>query len=108
MQELKLTYPYYDIYQLISHIYNSLIWIQSLILCIFGYRKQKKRTFIFGLSATAALFLLLDIYDIVIGAITLLFTIDQKYIVHILDFIHNIFHKKKKDDKDNKENKENM
>ena len=84
------------------------VQIISLILCIFGYRKQKKRTFIFGLSATAALFLLLDIYDIVIGAITLLFTIDQKYIVHILDFIHNIFHKKKKDDKDNKENKENM
>lgn len=72
------------------------VQILSLILCIFGYRKQKKRTFIFGLTATAALFLLLDIYDIIIGSITLLFTVDQTYIVHMIDFIHKIFHKEKK------------
>lgn len=72
------------------------VQIVSLVLCIFGYRKQKKKTFVFGLTATAALFLLLDLYDIIIGSITLLFTVDQTYIVHFLDFIHKLFHKEKK------------
>ena len=81
-------------YQHNLDIYNRFIalivflQIFFLILSIFGYRKRKKITRFYGLCATGCLFLLMNLPDIIIGAINLFFTIDQTYIVKFLAFFH--------------------
>ena len=77
---------------------SLLVFIQviSLVICTVGYKLKSKITKFVGLLASFALFFLLDLPDIIIGIINLLFTIDQTYIVKILEFFNNLIHKKKK------------
>ena len=72
------------------------IQLLSLFICMIAYRLKSKSTKYFGLIASAALFFLFDLADIIIGIINLLFTVDQTYIVKILELFNKIIHKKKK------------
>ena len=76
---------------------SLLIFIQifTLVICWIGYRIKFKPTKYIGLIASASLFFLFDLADIIIGVLNLLLTIDQGYIVSIFDFIHKLFKKKK-------------
>ena len=76
---------------------SLLIFIQvfSLVICWIGYRIKFKPTKYIGLLASASLFFLFDLADIIIGVLNLLLTIDQGYLVSIFQFIQKLFKKRK-------------
>lgn len=56
-----------------------------IILSIIGYNRRNDKTKYIGILASASLFFMFDIYDIVLGALNLFFTIDQGYILKLID-----------------------
>ena len=75
-----------------------LIMFQSagFILTMLGYMQKWSKTKYFGLMASVASFFLFDLIDLIVGAINLLFTIDQSYILKTVDFFKKLFEKLKK------------
>ena len=55
------------------------------ILAIIGYSKKSDKAKYYGLGASACLFFAFNIIDIIIGVINLFFTIDQGYILSVIN-----------------------
>ena len=75
-----------------------LIMFQSagFICTMLGYMLKWPKTKYFGLLASVASFFLFDLIDLIVGAINLLFTVDQSYILKTVEFFKKIFQKLKK------------
>lgn len=69
---------------------NSLLFllmiaqIVSLFLCIPAYKKNSPKFKIFGLVAAGSSFLMLNLVDLIIGALNLIFIVDQTLIVSLM------------------------
>ena len=59
--------------------------ILLLIGTLIGYIQKKEYSKYLGIGATVALVMMFNIIDIIIGVINFLFTVDQGYIVSILN-----------------------
>ena len=59
--------------------------IVLLIITLVGYNKKLNSSKYFGLASSIALIFMFELPDIIIGIINLFFTIDQGYILKILD-----------------------
>ena len=66
-----------------------LVQIGGLIVSIVGYSQKMTKTKYFSLAASVASIFMFDLVDIIIGVLNLLFTIDQNYVVQIIDFLKN-------------------
>ncbi len=62
-----------------------ILQVGLLVLSLLGYLKKNSKTKYIGIAASAALFFMFDLFDIVIGVFNLFFTIDQGYILKIID-----------------------
>lgn len=67
------------------NILLMILQVVLIILSIVGYLKKSDRTKYIGVMASASLFFMFDIFDIILGAINLFFTIDQGYILKLID-----------------------
>ena len=73
-------------------------WIQLLIMVqlispiitIIGYRLKRPNAKYCGIATTIASFFFFDIFDIIIGAFNLFFTVDHKYIIVFMEFVNNV------------------
>lgn len=72
-----------------------LIFVQiiGLFLSIHAYKKNDSKFKIFGLITSAASFLMLDLVDIIIGSLNLIFIVDQTMIVTLMKAIGDAYNK---------------
>lgn len=61
-----------------------LVQIVLLSMTIVGYKSQNKNTKYIGIVASLALIFMFNIFDIILGILNLLFTIDQGYILGMI------------------------
>lgn len=69
--------------------------ILLLILTIYGYSKKLPATKYFGLVASILLVLTLNIFDVILGILYFLFSVDQGYFVSFFSFCRKIISKEK-------------
>lgn len=62
-----------------------ILQVVLIILSIIGYIKKSSKTKYIGIAASASLFFMFDFFDLILGALNLFFTIDQGYILKIID-----------------------
>ena len=72
----------------------TIVQIALLGVSIYGYIYKKSFAKYLSLIASVVIVLTLDIYDIIIGVLYFLFSIDQNYFVKVIDLIKNLFKKK--------------
>lgn len=68
--------------------------IGLLFASIFGYAKQKENTKFLGIGAGLSLLLMFDIYDIIIGVLYSIFSIDEGYYIKLINFVKSLTTKK--------------
>lgn len=73
----------------------SIAQIGSLGFVIYGYNKKISYTKYIGIIASILIVLTLDVFDIIIGVLYFLFSIDQNYFIKVINFIKSIINKKK-------------
>lgn len=73
----------------------SIAQIGSLGFVIYGYNKKISYTKYIGIIASILIVLTLDVFDIIIGFLYFLFSIDQNYFIKVINFIKSIINKKK-------------
>lgn len=72
----------------------SLAQVGSLGFVIYGYNKKIPYTKYVGLIASVLIILTLDVYDIVIGILYFLFSVDQSYFIKFINLIKGLMNKK--------------
>ena len=72
----------------------SLAQILALVFVIYGYNKKIIYTKYIGIIASILIILTLDIFDIIIGILYFIFSVDQNYFVKCIGFIKNLINKK--------------
>ena len=65
----------------------SITQIGLLVFCIFGYLKKLSFTKYISIIASVFMVLTLDIYDIIIGILYFLFSIDQSYFTKLINIV---------------------
>ena len=73
----------------------SITQIGLLVFCIYGYQRKLPFTKYISLIVSILIILTLDIYDIIIGILYFLFSIDQNYFIKAISFIKNLLKKGK-------------
>ncbi len=76
-------------------IFLAFLQILLLVLTIYGYVKKLSFTKYLGLIVSVLLVLTLNLWDIIIGILYFLFSVDQGYFVSFLSFCKNVVSKKK-------------
>lgn len=79
----------------ILDILLSVSQISLLAFCIYGYQKKISFTKYISLIASVLMVLTLDIYDIIIGILYFIFSVDQSYFIKLLDLVKKLFKKEK-------------
>jgi uncharacterized membrane protein (DUF2068 family) len=72
----------------------SFLQVGSLGFIIYGYNKKISYTKYIGIISSVLIILTLDVYDIIIGILYFLFSIDKGYFVKVINLIKGIFSKK--------------
>ena len=72
----------------------SVLQIGLLLYSIFGYISKKSNTKYISIVASVLIVLTLDVFDIIIGVLYFVFSIDQSYFIKLINLIKGLFKKK--------------